>query len=186
MGNISPTALASLRSTYNEGDKVKLIKDMADPFHPIKKGTIGTVKYVDDIGTIHTNWENGSSLGIIYDKDEVEKLQYWSIKQFISCFGNGELYPVRTDDKCYIISNYRFGDPEFDFGIYNDLSIEDALNGIDDGFSLIPDIFLDEYTEEQVESVYPKTKPMSKSELKRVIPRAEANEIEIIEMYEAL
>lgn len=186
MSNISPTALAQLRKTYNEGDKIRLVKEMADPFHPIAKGTVGTVRYVDDIGTIHTNWENGSSLGVVYKKDEVEKLQYWSVEQFISCFGNGELYPVRTDDKCYIISSYRFGDPEFDFGIYNCLPIKDALKGIDDGFSLIPDIFLDEYTKEQVESVYPKTKPMSKSELKRVIPRAEASELELIEMYEAL
>ena len=36
----------------------------------VPSNTIGTVDFVDDIGTIHINWENGSSLGLIEGKDE--------------------------------------------------------------------------------------------------------------------
>ena len=32
-------------------------------------GTKGTVVCVDDIGTIHVHWDNGSSLGVAYGED---------------------------------------------------------------------------------------------------------------------
>ena len=44
-------------------------KQMDDPFHPIPKGMLGEVLFIDDIGTIHMCWENGSTLGLIPDKD---------------------------------------------------------------------------------------------------------------------
>ena len=30
----------------------------------VPPGTRGTVNYVDDLGTIHMNWDNGRTLGI--------------------------------------------------------------------------------------------------------------------------
>lgn len=36
------------------------------------KGTIGEVIYIDDMGTIHVNWENGSSLGLVPRADAWE------------------------------------------------------------------------------------------------------------------
>ena len=35
-------------------------------------GTKGIVQFVDDIRTIHVNWENGSSLGVCYDINEIK------------------------------------------------------------------------------------------------------------------
>ena len=35
-------------------------------------GTLGRVVHVDDIGTIHIAWENGSNLGAVYGEDKVE------------------------------------------------------------------------------------------------------------------
>lgn len=32
-------------------------------------GTKGVVEFIDDIGTIHVEWENGSSLGVVYGED---------------------------------------------------------------------------------------------------------------------
>lgn len=57
-----------LKERYPKGTVVQLLKmdDMQAP----PKGTKGTVIFVDDIGTIHVNWENGSSLGLIYGADE--------------------------------------------------------------------------------------------------------------------
>lgn len=37
-----------------------------------QNGTVGVVDFVDDIGTIHIKWENGSSLGLIKGVDEFE------------------------------------------------------------------------------------------------------------------
>lgn len=56
-----------IRNCYKTGDRVELVKmdDVQAP--PI--GTKGTVVGVDDIGTIHVDWDNGSSLGIVFGED---------------------------------------------------------------------------------------------------------------------
>ena len=46
----------------------------ADPFAPIEGGTEGTISSVDDIGTIHVNWDNGRCLGVILGEDVIEKI----------------------------------------------------------------------------------------------------------------
>ena len=62
----------NLKTIYPVGTKVRLVK-MDDP-HPVPKGTLGTVIGVDDIGTIHVNWDCGSSLGVAYGEDKCRKL----------------------------------------------------------------------------------------------------------------
>ena len=37
-------------------------------------GTVGTVKCVDDMGTIHMRWDSGRSLGIVPGEDSFRKL----------------------------------------------------------------------------------------------------------------
>lgn len=61
-----------LKDLYPAGTRVKLVEmnDMQAP--PI--GTLGTVMYVDDIGTIHIKWDNGSILGAAYPEDRVTKI----------------------------------------------------------------------------------------------------------------
>ena len=56
-----------LKKEYPIGAKVELVK-MDDPQAP-SIGTIGKVSFIDDTGTIHVSWENGSSLGIVYGED---------------------------------------------------------------------------------------------------------------------
>lgn len=68
---IPKVALDTLRTAYSEGTRVCLVKMDDDQAPPI--GTKGTVRCVDDIGTIHVNWDNGSSLGVVWGEDEVEK-----------------------------------------------------------------------------------------------------------------
>lgn len=65
--------IEKLRMKYPSGTKVRLVRmhDIQAP--PI--GTIGKVIHVDDMGTIHVDWENGSSLGVVYGEDKVEKIQ---------------------------------------------------------------------------------------------------------------
>lgn len=62
----------SLREKYPEGTHVKLVR-MDDPQAP-PVGTHGTVIYVDDMATIHVNWDTGSSLGAVWRKDIIAKL----------------------------------------------------------------------------------------------------------------
>ena len=61
-----------LKDLYPAGTRVKLVEmnDIQAP--PI--GTLGTVMCVDDIGTIHIKWDNGSTLGAAYPEDRVSKI----------------------------------------------------------------------------------------------------------------
>ena len=61
-----------LRRQYPKGCAVELVH-MEDAQAP-PKGTRGKVVHVDDIGTIHVEWDNGSMLGIVPGVDMVRKL----------------------------------------------------------------------------------------------------------------
>ena len=61
-----------VRKEYPVGTRVELVS-MDDPQAP-PVGTLGTVIMVDDIGTIHVKWDNGSSLGIAYGEDFCRKV----------------------------------------------------------------------------------------------------------------
>ncbi len=50
------------------GDRVRLIH-CSDPYTRIRSGTLGTVRFVDDMGTVHVKWDDGSSLGLIEGED---------------------------------------------------------------------------------------------------------------------
>ena len=58
-----------LKETYPEGTCVELVY-MSDNYAP-PKGTQGTVTYVDDIGSLLINWDNGSRLSVLYGEDMV-------------------------------------------------------------------------------------------------------------------
>ena len=65
---------ASFDDNAEVGKRVKLIK-MDDPHSKLKEGDEGTIRHIDDIGTIHVNWDSGSSLGLIPGEDEYEILE---------------------------------------------------------------------------------------------------------------
>ena len=56
-----------LRRQYPAGTRI-ILRSMDDPQAP-PPGTRGTVSYVDDMGTIGIEWDNGSSLSLIPGKD---------------------------------------------------------------------------------------------------------------------
>ena len=62
-----------IKKMYPSGTKIKLVY-MNDK-QAVPSGTIGTVDYVDDIGTIFMKWDNGSTLGLIYGVDKFEKVK---------------------------------------------------------------------------------------------------------------
>ena len=59
---------------YPSGCRVELVS-MDDPYTKLEPGDQGTVKFVDDIGTIFVNWDCGSGLGIAYGEDVCWKVR---------------------------------------------------------------------------------------------------------------
>lgn len=75
MNFIDKETLELIRKEHPVGTRVELIK-MDDPYNTkLTPGCKGTVRCVDDIGTIHVSWDCGSSLGIVYGEDEFKKLE---------------------------------------------------------------------------------------------------------------
>ena len=64
--------IKQLKKQYPSGTRVELIEMNDISAQPI--GTLGTVNYVDDIGTIHVKWDNGSRLGVAYPEDKIIKI----------------------------------------------------------------------------------------------------------------
>ncbi len=58
---------------YPPGTRI-VLGEMSDPYAPVPPGTRGTVKFVDDMGSIHPQWDNGRTLGLIYGEDSFRKL----------------------------------------------------------------------------------------------------------------
>ena len=72
---ITREQLLRLRETYSPGVRVRLVY-MNDPYRPdLKEGALGTVSSVDDMGTVHVQWDCGSSLGVVYGVDRCEVLK---------------------------------------------------------------------------------------------------------------
>ena len=63
----------ALRKKYPKGTRVELVS-LEDHYSRMPEGTRGTVDAVDDIGTIHVRWDNGSGLGIVPGVDTVRKV----------------------------------------------------------------------------------------------------------------
>jgi hypothetical protein len=65
--------VAAQKANYPVGTRVELIS-CTDQFTDLKPGDQGVVRYVDDIGTCHIIWDNGSSLGMALGEDVIKKL----------------------------------------------------------------------------------------------------------------
>ncbi len=55
-------AIQQLRQ-QTEGKRVRLVV-CNDPYTNLPVGLLGTVISVDDVGTLHVKWDNGSNLGL--------------------------------------------------------------------------------------------------------------------------
>ena len=72
MRMISKEALRALRERYPAGTRVELIQ-MDDAQAP-PVGTKGTVRGVDDMGSIMVAWDNGCGLNVVYGVDICRKV----------------------------------------------------------------------------------------------------------------
>lgn len=64
----SKAYLEQLRKDYPAGTKIQLIS-MRDEKYPVLPGTVGEVTHIDDAGSVHMKWQNGSCLALIPEVD---------------------------------------------------------------------------------------------------------------------
>lgn len=57
-----------IKARYPVGTRI-VVEYMGDDPRPIAPGTRGTVRVVDDMGTVHCDFDNGRRLGLIPDED---------------------------------------------------------------------------------------------------------------------
>ena len=57
-----------MKDTYTPGTRIQL-DHMGDDPRPIPPGTKGTVRIVDDMGTVHCDFDNGRRLGLVPGED---------------------------------------------------------------------------------------------------------------------
>ena len=72
MRNMTPEILASLRERFPQGTRVELLR--MDDHQAPPAGTMGTVIWVDDSGSIMVRWDSGGSLNVLYGVDECRKV----------------------------------------------------------------------------------------------------------------
>ena len=61
----TPEQLAHLRATYQPGRRVRFLGFGEPDPSELQPGTVGTIRHVDDLGTVHVDWDNGLRLGCI-------------------------------------------------------------------------------------------------------------------------
>ena len=83
--------LESLRQQFPVGARVVLEKMEDEQAPPI--GTKGTVRGVDDIGSIMVDWDNGSTLHVVYGEDICKRLNY--VKTI--CYGKERTFDDRQE-----------------------------------------------------------------------------------------
>ncbi len=59
-----------IKERYKPGMRVRLLKMNDTQASPV--GTLGTVRGVDDFGSVMVAWDNGCGLNVVLDEDEIE------------------------------------------------------------------------------------------------------------------
>ena len=87
---IKKEELEALREKYPKGCRVELVK-MDDPYREMPPGLRGVVTGIDDSGSIHVDWQNGSSLAVIFGEDHAVKIEDGEVtvgellRRYVSC-----------------------------------------------------------------------------------------------------
>lgn len=87
-----------IRKEYPVGTRIELVS-MSDPYNPVPKGTRGTIVSADDVGTLHTKWDNGRSLGVVVGVDEFKVLDTVTTV----CYGQEQIWDSRKEAADYFL-----------------------------------------------------------------------------------
>lgn len=64
-----------MSSPVEIGDRVRLLS-VSDDWTDLKPGALGTVTFIDALGTVHVDWDSGSNLGLVPGQDAFEVLYH--------------------------------------------------------------------------------------------------------------
>ena len=98
MRNIDDKTLEKLRRDYPAGTRV-VLKKMDDPY-PIPVGTKGTIRYIDDIGDAHVDWDNHRGLALVIGVDEFDILDSVTV----TCYGKTKVWDSRKEAADFYLS----------------------------------------------------------------------------------
>ena len=62
-----------IKRYYHPGTRIMLLS-MGDDLHPVEDNTRGTVRIVDNLGTLHCDFDDGRSFGIVPGEDKFRRL----------------------------------------------------------------------------------------------------------------
>ncbi len=65
--------MGDLKTDRRVGRRVRLVR-CTDAYAANPRGLEGTITLVDDFGTVHVRWDNGSTLGLIPGVDRWEEI----------------------------------------------------------------------------------------------------------------
>ena len=65
---LKPYQIQAIKARYTPGTRIELNDQMVG--ERIPAGARGTVSHVDDIGSVHMNWDGGGSLALIPNVDD--------------------------------------------------------------------------------------------------------------------
>lgn len=74
MGFSSNEEVRRIRERFPIGCRVEIVSMGTDPYSKLKAGDRGTVKSIDDTGTVFVSWDCGSGLGMVYGVDRIKRL----------------------------------------------------------------------------------------------------------------
>lgn len=72
MKRINREIVESIKEEYPKGTRIELLK--MDNVQAPHIGTKGTVRGIDSLGSIMVNWDNGSTLSVVYGEDLCKKI----------------------------------------------------------------------------------------------------------------
>ena len=87
----------NIRREYPAGTRVELVQ--MDDVQAPPAGTKGTVKGVDDTGSLLMRWENGSGLNVVYGEDVVKKIP--AVRTV--CYGRTEEWSSRREAEKFFL-----------------------------------------------------------------------------------
>ena len=100
-----------IKKSYLPGMRIRLIK--MDDFQAPPVGTEGTIRGVDDIGSIMVAWDTGSSLSVALGEDEIEFVGRTTANIYTAYSKEADITFIMEDkDKTTRVAGFYYGEPD--------------------------------------------------------------------------
>lgn len=100
-----------IKKSYLPGMRIRLIK--MDDFQAPPVGTEGTIRGVDDIGSIMVAWDTGSSLSVALGEDEIEFVGRTTANIYTAYSKDADITFIMEDkDKTTRVAGFYYGEPD--------------------------------------------------------------------------